>query len=73
VDAEFAFASYHSKSEVKGNGIRYKGEFRVKQLSVPVSQAEELKKFYRIVASDERNNRGSEAVWKVANILPVKA
>jgi hypothetical protein len=27
----------------------------VKQLSVRVSKAEELKKFYRIVATDERN------------------
>jgi hypothetical protein len=55
VDADFGFASYHSKSEVKGNVIRYTREFEVKQLSVPVSQAEELRKFYRIVASDERN------------------
>jgi len=55
VDADFGFASYHSKSEVNGNVIRYTREFEVKQLSVPVSQAEELKKFYRIVASDERN------------------
>jgi hypothetical protein len=30
-------------------------EFEVKQLSVPVSKTEELKKFYRIVATDERN------------------
>jgi len=28
----------------------------VKELSVPASKAEELKKFYRIIASDERNN-----------------
>jgi hypothetical protein len=55
VDADFGFASYHSKSEVKGNVIRYTREFEVKQLSVPVSKAEELKKFYRIVATDERN------------------
>jgi hypothetical protein len=27
----------------------------VKELSVPVSHAEELKKLYRIIASDERN------------------
>jgi hypothetical protein len=40
---------------VKGNVIRYTQEFEVKQLSIPVSQAAELKKFYRIVASDERN------------------
>jgi hypothetical protein len=55
VDADFGFASYHSKSEVSGNAIHYTRVFEVKELSVPVSKAEELKKFYRIIASDERN------------------
>ena len=55
VDAEFGFASYHSKTEVKGNVIGYTRTFEVKELSVPVSQAEALKRFYRIIAGDERN------------------
>ncbi len=55
VDAEFGFASYHSKTEAKGNTIEYTRTFEVKELSVPVTKAEELKKFYRIIASDERN------------------
>jgi hypothetical protein len=55
VDADFGFASYRSKTEVKGNVIGYTRTFEVKELSVPVSKAEELKKFYRIIASDERN------------------
>jgi len=55
VDADFGFASYHSKTEVKGNVIGYTRTFEVKDLSVPVSKADELKKFYRIIASDERN------------------
>lgn len=55
VDADFSFASYHSKTEVKGNVIAYVRTFEVKELSVPVSKADELKKFYRIIASDERN------------------
>ena len=55
VDADFPFASYHSRTELKGNAIDYTRTFEVKQLSVPVSKVEELKKFYRIVASDERN------------------
>jgi hypothetical protein len=55
VDADFGFASYHSKSEVTGNVIRYTRAFEVKDLSVPVNKAEDLKKFYRIVATDERN------------------
>jgi len=55
VDADFGFASYHSKTEAKGNVLNYTRTFEVKELSVPVSKADELKKFYRIIASDERN------------------
>jgi hypothetical protein len=55
VDADYGFASYHSKTEVKGNVINYQRTFEVKELSVPVSRADELKKFYRIIAGDERN------------------
>jgi len=63
VDADFGFASYHSKTEAKGNVLDYTRTFEVKELSVPVSKADELKKFYRIIASDERNT----AVLKPAN------
>jgi Domain of Unknown Function with PDB structure (DUF3857)/Transglutaminase-like superfamily len=55
VDADYSFASYHSKTEATGSVIAYTRTFEVKELSVPVSQSEELKKFYRIIASDERN------------------
>jgi uncharacterized protein DUF3857/transglutaminase superfamily protein len=55
VDVDFGFASYHSKTEVAGNAIRYQRTFEVKELSVPASKAEDLKKLYRIIASDERN------------------
>ena len=55
VDADFGFASYHSKTEVSGNALHYTRVFEVKELSVPVSKAEDLKKFYRIIATDERN------------------
>jgi len=55
VDADFDFASYHAKTVVNGNVVDYTRTFEVKQLSVPVAQAEELRKFYRIIASDERN------------------
>ncbi len=56
VDADYSFASYHSKTEVKDNLIHYSRTFELKELSVPVSRVDELKKFYRIVAGDERNN-----------------
>ena len=55
VDTDYKFASYHSKTEVKGNVIHYSRTFEVKELSVPVAKADELKKFYRIIAGDERN------------------
>jgi len=55
VDADYGFASYHAKTEVKGNLIHYTRTFEVKELSVPVAKADDLKKFYRIIAGDERN------------------
>ena len=55
VDADYPFASYHSKTEVKGNVIGYTRTYEVKELHVPVDKADDLKKFYRIIASDERN------------------
>jgi hypothetical protein len=55
VDADYGFASYHSKTVVKGNIVDYTRTFEVKELSVPVNKAEDLKKFYRIIAGDERN------------------
>jgi len=50
---DFSFAGYHSRTELKGNVIGYTRTFELKELSVPVSKADELKKFYRIIASDE--------------------
>jgi len=55
-DADYPFASYHAKTEVAGNVLHYRRTFEVKQLSVPATEAEQLRKFYRIIASDERNN-----------------
>jgi len=55
VDVEYSFGSYHSKTEASGNTIRYTRTFEIRELSVPVSKADDLKKFYRIIASDERN------------------
>jgi hypothetical protein len=55
VDSDYSFASYHSRTEAKGSVIHYTRTFEVKELSVPLEKMEDLKKFYRIVASDERN------------------
>jgi hypothetical protein len=56
INVDYGYASYQASSEiVGGNTIRYRRIFEVKDLSVPVSKAEELKKFYRIIATDERS------------------
>jgi hypothetical protein len=55
VNADYSFASYHSKAEVSGNTLKYTRTFEVKELSVPLSKVDDLKKLYRIIASDERN------------------
>jgi transglutaminase-like putative cysteine protease len=55
VDADFSFASYHSKTEVTGGVIRYTRTFEVKELSLPVDRADELKRFDRTITGDERS------------------
>ncbi len=55
VDADYSFASYHSKTTVNGNVVAYTRTFEVKELSVPVERADELRRFYRTIAGDERN------------------
>jgi hypothetical protein len=54
-DVDYSFASYHSKTEAKGNTVLYTRTFEIKEVSVPVNQLDDLRKFYRIIASDERN------------------
>jgi hypothetical protein len=55
MDADYSFGSYHSKTEASGQSLHYTRTFEIKELSVPVSKVDELKKFYRMIASDERN------------------
>lgn len=55
MDVEYSFGSYHSKTEARGQTLHYTRSVEIKELSVPVSKMEELKKFYRMIASDERN------------------
>jgi Domain of Unknown Function with PDB structure (DUF3857)/Transglutaminase-like superfamily len=54
-DVEFSFGSYHSKTEANGQVLHYTRSMEIKELSVPVGKMDELKKFYRMIASDERN------------------
>ena len=64
VDADFGFTSYHSRSEVNGNVLRYTRTFEIKELSVPLNKMADLKKFYRIVRADERANAVLRSITK---------
>ena len=55
MDVDYSFASYHSKIEAKGNTLHYERNMEIKELSVPVDKLDQLRKFYRMVVSDERN------------------
>jgi hypothetical protein len=55
MDVDYSFASYHSKIEAEGNVLHYERNMEIKELSVPVDKLDQLRKFYRMVASDERN------------------
>ncbi len=56
VNLDYGFVSYHSKSESVGHALRYTRSFEVKEVSVPVTKAEQLKQFYRFIGDDERNS-----------------
>ena len=55
VDVDYSFASYHSKTEISGRTLKYTRTMEIKELSVPLSKMDDLKKFYRVIAGDERN------------------
>ncbi len=54
VDADYSFAS-QGRTEVKGGVIRYTRTFELKELSLPVDRADELRRFDRAITGDERN------------------
>lgn len=55
VDMDYSFASYHSKTEAAGDKLKYTRTLEIKELSVPLEKMDDLKKFYRVIASNERN------------------
>jgi hypothetical protein len=54
MNEEHSFGSYHSKTEATGHTLRYTRTFELRDVSVPVAKAEELKSFYRDILNDER-------------------
>jgi len=55
MDADYSFASYHSKTVANGNVLHYERSLEIKELSVPVEKIAQLKTFFRVVATDQRN------------------
>ena len=53
--------SLYSKTEVSGGVIRYTRTFEVKELSLSVDRADELKRFDRAITGDKRNTVGLKA------------
>ncbi|MFZ0819311.1 MAG: DUF3857 domain-containing protein [Candidatus Acidiferrales bacterium] len=51
---ETEFGSYTSQTQVTGNTIHYTRTFQVKQVLVPLDKMDELRKFNRQIAGDER-------------------
>ena len=54
VDVDFGFASYSSKVEIEGNSLVYVRTYEVRDVLIGMDNLDQLKKFYRRVASDER-------------------
>jgi hypothetical protein len=56
VSVDFGFAAYQSKVEVSGTVLRYSRTYQVKEVFVPTQRLDELKRFYRQIAADERTS-----------------
>ncbi len=50
------FASYASQTQVTGNKLRYTRTYQVNQVLIPLDKLDELRKFNRQVAADERSS-----------------
>ncbi len=55
VDLTYDFGEYHSRSEQSGKLLKYSRKFMIKQVIVPTTRLDDLKKFYRSISTDERN------------------
>ena len=56
VEVDCGVAAYRSKVEAAGGVLRYNREYKITKVLVPIDRLDELKKFYRQVAADERNS-----------------
>lgn len=56
VKTEYDFGNYSSEVIVSGNTLRYKRKYEIKEVVVPVQRLDDLKKFFRQIAGDERSS-----------------
>jgi hypothetical protein len=56
VKTDYDFGNYSSEVIVSGNILRYKRKYEIKEVIVPVQRLDDLKKFFRQIASDERSS-----------------
>jgi hypothetical protein len=56
VKADYSFGEYSSKCEVKGNVLFYQRTYEIKDVMVPTKGLDDLKQFFRQIASDERSS-----------------
>ena len=54
VKYDYPFAAYKSETKVAEHALHYSRTYEVKDVEVPVQQLEDLKKFFREIADDER-------------------
>jgi len=54
IDVDYSFGSYHSKTEAVGDTIRYTRTVKSRNSASPFP-SRRPQKFYRIIATDERN------------------
>jgi hypothetical protein len=54
VKYEYPFASYRSETHVAGHVLHYKRTYELRDVRVPVERLQDLKKFFREIADDER-------------------
>jgi hypothetical protein len=56
VELDAGVATYHSRAEVHGNVLRYRRDYRIREVYVDKQGLDKLKTFFRQVAADERNS-----------------
>lgn len=61
--ASYPFGEYHSATEVAGNLLRYKREYRINDTLIPLEKAGQLKSLFSAISVDEKNM----AILKKAN------